>query len=190
MEASVQFLSSLSEVGFLTSISQMKKQKPREAKALAQGQVRGRTPAGTLEGPCSSPGHPATLLSTPVLGTRSGRKATEAGSSESRPHHVWTEVFLGHILRAIGGGGTSGTYLGDTSLQSGTSPGGQKRSHCRLVSPPQPAARTSVCRAPTHQGAPVSSDHLPPPRQKERRVSKLKQSKSHHLCLFEPPINT
>ena len=31
---------------------------------------------------------------------------------------------------------------------------------------------------------------LPPPRQKERRASKLKQSKSHHLCLFEPPINT
>ena len=60
------------------------------------------------------------------------------------------EVFLGHILRGIGGGGTFGTYLGDTSLQSGTSPGGQKHSHRRLVLPLQPAACESVYRAPTH----------------------------------------
>ena len=151
----------------------MEKRKPREAKGLAQGQVRSKTPAGTLERPWSSPGLPATL-STPIRGTRCGRKATEAGSSESGPHHVWMEVFLGHILRGVRGGGTFGTYLGDTSLHSGTSPGGQKHRPRRLVLPPQPAACKSVCRAPTHQGAPVSSDHPPPTKAEGEKGQQIK----------------
>ena len=164
MEASVQFLSSPSEVGFLTSISQMRKQKPREAKALAQGQVRGSTPAGTLERPCSSlgilPPCCRPLFWGPDLVAKPQRlEAVRAALTMCERRCFWVTSCVLLEVEALRGPPwvTQASRVDHPQVARSTAIAGLCLPRSQLLA--------QVCaEAPTHQGAPVSSDH--PPRTK------------------------
>lgn len=73
------------EAGFIISISQMQRLRPRGAKQPAQGHVRSERPAGALGRPCSLPGLSDSPWSTLPGGTKAGCRTAEARSSASCP---------------------------------------------------------------------------------------------------------